>query len=61
MCVYSQDLVCGSAAASTCDAGRAVTEGLGQRGGRRTTSAAGLQSPAWSSAGPVTHTHALCI
>lgn len=36
---------------------RVVTGGLGQQGGRKTTSAAGLQWPAWSSAGPAKHTH----
>lgn len=53
MCVYSQDWVCRSVVASVCDVVRAVTGGPGQLGERRTTSAAGSQSPAWSSAGPV--------
>ena len=56
-CVYSRDWVCGSIAASVCDAVKVVTWGLEQRGERRTTSAAGLQWLAWSSAGPVTHTY----
>ena len=38
--------------ASVCNAVRAVTGAPGKRGERRTTSAAGSQWPAWSSAGP---------
>lgn len=40
---------------------RVVTWGPGQWGGRKTTFAAGSQWPAWSSAGPATHTHHLFI
>lgn len=57
MCVYSQRWVCESVVGTVCDAVRAVTGGPEQRGGRKTTSAAGWQWPAWSSAGPATHTH----
>lgn len=54
VCVYSQCWVCESVVVSVCDAVRAVTGGPGQRGGKKTTSAAGSQWPAWSSAGPAT-------
>lgn len=49
MCVYSQGWVCA-------DAAPVETVEPGQQGGRRTTSAAGSQWPAWSSAGPATQT-----
>lgn len=55
--MYSLGWMYESVVASMRDAVRVETEGLGQQGGRRTTSAAGSQWPAWSSAGPVTHTH----
>lgn len=49
--------VCESVAASMRDTVRVETGELGQQGERRTTSAAGSQWPAWSSAEPVTLTH----
>lgn len=50
--------MCRSAAVTVCDAVMVQTVELESQEGKKTTSAAGWRWPAWSSAGPATHTKA---
>lgn len=54
---YSQDWECVSVVSVVHDDVWAVTLGLEQQVGRKIAFAAGLQWPAWSSAGPVPQKH----
>lgn len=54
MHIHSQDWVCVTVMGCLCDV-RVVTGEQEPPAGRRITSAAGLQWPAWSSAGPAVH------